>query len=187
MNNRVLIIGAVILALLLVLWLAISGLRSGDGEDEISENPITETEALVEPPISADAPLNFDHVWNETLNEYDPECDEGCIEVLNRPQGSHGGSVRVGVKSDIDDPVAQWSDCVQSIMSCYEGQLAAADFEGEINSAMHDCVLSSACPTECRGHYQSTVDDDLETVNRALDAVFLGERAACLPTEAWIQ
>lgn len=187
MNNRILIIGGVILALLLILFLAMGGLRSddeaGDGEDAKTGDP----QALIEPAAPEEAALNFDHVWSEATTAYEPECDEGCTEILNRPQGTHGGSVRIGVRPDIDDPVAQWSDCVQSIMSCYEERLGADDFDGEQGRAMHDCVLSSACPAECRDHYQSTVGDNLEAVNAALDSVFLGERAACLPTEAWVE
>lgn len=187
MNNRILIFGGVILALLLIFWLALGGLRSGDETRETepvgASTPPTQTQS----DTSEVAPLNFDHVWNETSTAYDPECDESCTEILNRPQGSHGGSVRIGVKPDIDDPVAQWSDCIESIMTCYEGRLDADDFDGELNPAMHDCVLSSACPSECRDHYQSTVNDNLDALNAALESVFLGERAACLPTEAWVE
>ena len=186
MNNRMLIIGGVILALLLVLWLAMSGSRSDGDDRDLDQTIVNETE-VVEASEPDDTPLNFDHVWREASVEYDPECAENCTEVLSRPQGAHGGSVRVGVKPAIDDPVAQRSDCVQTIMSCYEGRLRAEDFDGEKDRVMHDCILSSACPEECRDHYQSTVSENLSAVNAALDSVFLGERAACLPTEAWVE
>lgn len=187
MRNRIIVAIILIVSLLLGFWL-VFGRAAGPPADEPSmmseDSPLPAAPSSVE---MVEAPLNFDHVWKKTTIDYDPECSDNCIELLERPAGAHGGSVRLVVNPEIDDPVAQWGDCVGSIMACYENGIDSDSTPLHRDETMHTCILESACPAECRNHYSLDVNDDMMRVNAALESTFLGERASCLPTEAWVE
>lgn len=187
MRNRFLI-GAILIAVsLAVLWQFAGSNTSPTETEPSSSSQASSALPIIESDETAKAPLNFDHVWKETTVTYDPTCSDGCVELLNRRAGAHGGGGKLSVDPNVNDPIAQWGDCVGSIMSCYESRVTDESFNAKREAAMHACVLESACPAECRDHYRASVEDNMARVNATLESVFLGERAACLPTEAWIE
>jgi hypothetical protein len=112
-----------------------------------------------------------DDRWAPTTTPYDPTCASGC-EVIEQGDFGHIGELTLLVNPNVDDPVAQWGDCIDSFRLCIEkGTDARA------------CSERSDCPESCRADYQDRIDgvNELEAQLEAFQAVFIDVGAPCLP------
>lgn len=112
-------------------------------------------------------------VWAPTTHPYDPAC-EGCQQVGVVAMGHLGGAVTLRFDPLVDDPVAQWGDCVESLLVCLEGG-------GDPLS----CGDSADCPAACKAAFQAQVTgiSDVEGQVGALEAVYIVPGAPCRPQE----
>ena len=112
-----------------------------------------------------------DERWAPTTVPHDPSCASGC-EVIEQGDFGHIGELTLLVNPNVDDPVAQWGDCIQSFRGCIEqGTDARA------------CSEQSDCPESCRADYEGRIDgvSELEAQLDAFRAVYIDEGAPCLP------
>ena len=98
---------------------------------------------------------------------------ENCIALAPIDAG-HGGQdgLQLGYDPTIDDAVAQWGDCLESVLTC-RGK--TKDTRG--------CVAQSSCPETCRTGFARLAAG--QTAEPALGQLFLGyfveDGGACLP------
>ena len=109
--------------------------------------------------------------WAPTTTAYDPECASGC-QVLEEGEFGHVGAVSLSFNPDVDDPVAQWGDCIESFRVCVGGG-------GEVGS----CSEDSVCPEDCKADFEARLGSASEIGGQlaAFKAVYLDEGAPCLP------
>ncbi len=131
---------------------------------------------------------DFLDVWQPTTVPYDPSCSEECDELVVREGGTHGMSgMRLLYNPKVDDPIAQWSDCVMSITLCFEAEADDSMDQREMDDVLKVCVQKSQCPNRCKEVFRAKVEAiSLLTVDEELENVFVGEQALCLPREAWV-
>lgn len=120
---------------------------------------------------TSDAPPIEETRWAPTTTPYDPECASGC-EVIAEGEFGHVGSVTLAFNPNVDDPVAQWGDCIESFRAC-------VDRGGDALA----CSESSECPEDCRATFAAQVEgvSELEAQVGVFKAVYLDEGAPCLP------
>ena len=126
-----------------------------------------------------------DDLWAPTTHAYDPECTEECPEILSpRPIG-HGGDdgLVFSMRTDprLDDPIAQWGMCMDSVFSCTG--LEIPDGEAERADVLRQCVAQSDCPQACRDRFADRAGTDLDSVVDQFEAVFVAEDAWCAPRQ----
>ena len=115
-------------------------------------------------------------VWRPTTVPWDPECRSGCVEVARTVPLAHSGAeLRFRMNPAVDDPIAQWGDCLESVLSCLErdgGRLAP-------------CIDDAACPAECKAVFRTraagAADEDARA--DAFEAVFVDRAAPCRPAD----
>ncbi|WP_300543150.1 hypothetical protein [Maricaulis sp.] len=126
-----------------------------------------------------------DDLWQAATVPYDPECSEGCEVFRDQIPAGHGGrydaQLTLLVDPDLDDPIAQWSDCVDSVFTCL-GTDAPRDDAGRAGH-LRGCVAQSACPDPCRQRYASRSGGGLDGAVEAFGTIFLEEDAWCAPRQ----
>jgi hypothetical protein len=103
---------------------------------------------------------------------YDPTCAEGCEELLTGSD-PHAGGLRVMLDPLVDDPVAQWGDCVGEVVACLS--------EG---GEPRPCVAGAGlCPSSCVALYdrEAGAFADRDELLDAFERVFIDEGAPCAP------
>jgi hypothetical protein len=114
-------------------------------------------------------------VWRPTTVPWDPECRTGCVAIARTAPLAHADAeLLLRVNPAVDDPIAQWGDCLESILACLErdgGRLAP-------------CVDEAACPAECKALFrtQAAGATDEEARADAFEAVFVHRTAPCRPS-----
>lgn len=117
-------------------------------------------------------------VWQPATHSFSIEnCTRGkCKEFLRLPPL---GDMKVSflVDPEVDDEIAQWSDCLASVAKCMD---KGADYSGK---ALIACVKQSACPQACKesfSHKASSLSDD-DKVWALYNSQFVDEGGECLP------
>lgn len=123
-------------------------------------------------------------VWREAKVPYSVGCKGGDCKVLLPLSPTHGGTRPKDGKTRalvynprIDDAVAQWGDCLQSIMTCMT-KLKRNDDKG-----MRNCVAVSICPKECKERFAGEAGTDMDSSEAAFYNVFTDKEAVCRPDE----
>ncbi|MCP5038756.1 MAG: hypothetical protein GY945_14285 [Rhodobacteraceae bacterium] len=121
--------------------------------------------------------------WEAATIPYTSECGDDCT-VAGTIGGAHGteGAV-MRYDPSVDDEVAQWGDCLQSIFVCMDVGTQGAPSSQDKAALINNCVSKSACPAVCTDEFASSTADDPESVLRAFEDVFIGDQAWCLPVE----
>lgn len=122
-------------------------------------------------------------LWAETSHPYDPDCSEECPEILApRPLG-HGSrdGMTFSMRTDprIDDAVAQWGACMDSVFTCVDTEPPAA--ESERADHLRQCVAQSTCPDRCKTRFADSSGQSLDDAATAFQELFLEDNAWCLP------
>lgn len=111
-----------------------------------------------------------DGVWAPTTVPFDPTCAD-CKEI-GTTSLPHMGEMRVLTPEGVNDPVAQWSRCVNGILDCIE--------KTKDESA---CVESSSCPGACKNDYRAHLENlgrsDFDARWNSLRAVFVSPTSRC--------
>ncbi len=122
-------------------------------------------------------------VWKDAKVPYSVGCEGGC-KPLRAFAPAHGGKhnkdappPQLVYNPRIDDAVAQWGDCLQSIMSCVI-KLPRNDDKG-----MRNCVAASICPKECKERFAREAGSDMDASEKAFYNVFTDKEAVCRPDE----
>ncbi len=121
------------------------------------------------------------NVWEETTVPFDPECLENC-ESVGTIGGSHGTEgAEFMINRTVDDDIAQWGDCLESIFICISlGEDPNGSME-EKTDLVRECIAASACPEECTSRYARKSSSSPEAAQQAFFDVFIGDNAWCLP------
>jgi len=117
-----------------------------------------------------DTPHRLD-VWKEATVKPSPDCKD-CIKI--KSSVAHAGEIESTFYPLLDDAIAQWGDCMESILSCVEA-----------DKSPPACVEESKCPAECLGLYRQKVQG-VATKGEQLQlilSIFNDEDAPCLPKE----
>lgn len=130
---------------------------------------------------AADRPL--DDLWQPATAGFDPDCAEDCRVVMRQGPSDHdpssGVTLEIVTDPRLDDAVAQWGDCLDSVLSC-----AAVDADADTDAravTLRACVARSQCPAACRERYAARSEGDLDAAAAAFEAIFLEEDAWCAP------
>jgi hypothetical protein len=109
-------------------------------------------------------------VWKETTVPFDPDC-KGCEEI-GTTTIAHMGDFKIMRDSRVDDPDAQWSHCVNSVLDCIEQRKDESE-----------CVSSSKCPGPCKedydAHLRALGRSDVDAKWSAIKAVFASPTSRC--------
>jgi hypothetical protein len=156
--------------------------RCGDGRLDVRgaeqceppDTPACDQRCAALPPVSTTTTLPGPlDVWRPATVPFDPTCATGCTEVSRTaPLGHFQGTLRLRVNPAVDDPVAQWGDCLESVLVCYEA-----------DGALAACVAQAQCPPDCKTLFAEAAagaaDDEARVA--AFEAVFVGAGAPCRP------
>jgi len=111
--------------------------------------------------------------WLEPTVPYDPTCAGGCDETpIELGHLRDGFTLRID--PNVDDAVAQWGDCVESMLVCLEA-----------GSSARACVAAAECPEICKDLFDARaigVSDEARLLDH-FESVFIEEGAACRPVE----
>lgn len=119
-------------------------------------------------------------IWEPTRTPFNPErCLKGkCEEMLNLPLPQNKGlAFSILVDREVDDEIAQWSDCLSSIGLCVEKN---TEFSKEV---LLDCVGKSLCPQRCKEGFEQRVMkvNSTEDLWQNFDEYFVAEGGGCVP------
>lgn len=148
-----------------------AGDRDNNGEITVDEIVLAVTYALNGCP---DPPARLD-VWHPATVPFDPECLSGCIELeRTAPLGHSEAQIRLRINPDVDDPIAQWGDCLESVIACFER-----------DGALGPCVEQATCPTECKALFRERAANAANEDARvdAFEAVLVDSDAPCRPAD----
>jgi hypothetical protein len=112
-------------------------------------------------------------VWQPTTVPFDPECKSGCQDELIGTKLAHGfDEAHLQWNPAVDDAVAQWGDCLASMLRCFREQ--------------HDvraCAAEGDCPTQCKALFteRAPAGADDRALLRVLDGVYVNDDAPCRP------
>jgi hypothetical protein len=113
-------------------------------------------------------------VWQPTTVPFDPDCPN--CEVLETSDTLPHLGVQITFLYDpaVDDPIAQWGDCLQSMLECLQG-----------GSGMSACAASATCPSECKTLYatRAPAGADELTLLEVFNGVYVNCGAPCRPIE----
>lgn len=133
------------------------------------------------------------HVWAEATVPYTVDAceEEGACPELNIPASGHGAHgdenlMLFAYNPEIDDPIAQWGDCLDQVLACVQ-EGTAEEIDDEARAPLIDGCVEAAnlCPAECREEYVSRASaGSFEAAERAFFSVFVEERGYCVPREA---
>ncbi|MEE2525720.1 hypothetical protein V0U79_05025 [Hyphobacterium sp. HN65] len=136
---------------------------------------------------SADAPP--DDLWAEGSYTADPECDPSTpdCEVLLAPvpagHGSDGTGPAISLVAypELDDPIAQWGLCMDTVFTC----LGPPDDANATERAtrLRACVAQAECPQACLDRYAGQAGGDLDAAVDAFERIFVAEDAWCTPQQ----
>lgn len=139
--------------------------------------------------LGRDRPPN--DLWAEASYVADPDCEAGsaeCPVFIDPLPVGHGGSAASSAPTlyavtypGLDDPIAQWGQCMDSVLSCLT-PLEGAPAE-ERAAGLHTCVAASACPQACRDRYAARAGTDLATAHASFVEIFVEEDAWCAPRQ----
>jgi hypothetical protein len=111
-------------------------------------------------------------VWAATTVPFDSDCAD-CEEIDVTDFLPHfGGQTTFLYNEDIDDPVAQWADCLGSMLDCFQA-----------DGAVSDCAAAADCPAECKALFTQRAPpgaDEL-TLLEVLNGVYVNCGAPCKP------
>lgn len=95
-----------------------------------------------------------DH-WTPGDTPYHLDCRSNCVKMgpIGAPDGPPGATpvAVLGYDPKINDRIAQWGDCLQSVSNC------AYSREGPPEAVLPVCVQQSQCPAACKQRFASTV------------------------------
>jgi len=119
--------------------------------------------------------------WQPTTVPYDSKCEGECqknILEIAEIETAHLRGVKIAVRPDINDAIAQLGDCLDSIMDC-------VDESGDVTQTTI-CVAQSQCPTSCKEAYAKQFNSNMSARQQleGLDSIFLADSAICAPREA---
>lgn len=115
------------------------------------------------------APLD---VWEPTTVPFDTDCPE-CVEVDETDFLPHLGIQTTFLYNEnIDDPIAQWADCLGSMLDCLQA-------DGTVSA----CAAAADCPSECESLYTSRAPPGADeiTLLEVLNGVYVNCGAPCRP------
>lgn len=158
-NKRFIMIGAVILLLIIIIFVFMSKGKT---------------------PVEAVSPPRISSPWQPTTVPYDSECEGECLEnieeiaVIATP---HLSGIKIFVRPDVNDAIAQWGDCLDTIMDCIA--------EKDDASQAAACVAQSQCPDSCKDAYAKQFNAGMsdEQQMSGIDIIFLDDNAFCAPRE----
>lgn len=127
------------------------------------------------PRPSTPPPQDNTTLWRATTTPYPPACDNGACTSLHQVNLAHvDETVDIRFDPRVDDPVAQWADCLQQVFDCVKA-------DGPTRFSI--CVTGATlCPTTCRQRYTSTLaggEGDLTREKTAFKAVYLDHSSSC--------
>ncbi len=124
-------------------------------------------------------------LWQAATTQFDPDCSDECRVVLDERPTGHGGSgdasMMMLTDPRLDDAIAQWGDCLDTVISCLDPE--APGQTGPSAAQLRQCVARSTCPAACRERFASRSAGDLEAAAAAFETLFLVEDAWCAPRD----
>lgn len=138
---------------------------------------------------------NRPDVWEEATVPYSENaCEEdGACEVYAQALGGHGahdgeGLFEFSYNPAIDDSIAQWGDCLDSVFTCISTGMDAAASRGEEAdrvALLNNCIADAECPGECKDRFASrAAGQDFDGLEAVFFDMFVDERGYCVPREA---
>jgi len=115
---------------------------------------------------------SLDDPWLPGNGEFDESC-ENCEDFVEIDD-PHAGDLVIKVVDGLDDPLAQWGECISSFFACWEEE-----------KPVPDCVAHSQCPEPCKAEFRREVSgaEDEEQEIYAFNRVFVDDEAPCRAPE----
>lgn len=124
-------------------------------------------------------------VWDETTVPFDPACAENCEDLGGVIDSSHGSpAMEFSYNPNVDDAVAQYGDCMQSVFQCIaNAELDPFAEQSAKAGVARTCVAQSICPPECKDRFANQAAGSPDAVMSAFESTFIANDAWCLPRE----
>jgi hypothetical protein len=120
-----------------------------------------------------------DH-WTPGDTPYRVNCGAGCKSLgkIGSPHGPDGAEpvATLAVDPKVNDRIAQWGDCLQSVSDCAYGRAGAPE------AVLPVCVRQAKCPAACKEAFASRTAGlkGRPVVDAYLD-MFSGKDGYCTP------
>lgn len=120
--------------------------------------------------------------WEDATVPFDSDCEDDCISLGTVGQSHGSAPVELLYNPAVDDPIAQWGDCLENIFVCMKPDENIDATPDEKAAIINSCVASSICPVQCNDKFDAISGSSIDRVLQAFDDVFIGPTAWCLPT-----
>jgi hypothetical protein len=141
-------------------------LKKAVGQDVALNCPCITTTTTIPPPLD---------VWQPATVPFDPAC-VGCEEIEITEILPHVGTeVQFLYDPAVDDPIAQWGDCLASMLECFRD-----------GAGVRACAADAACPSACKDLFaeRAPLAADEPALLGVLNGVYVHVNAPCRPAEA---
>jgi hypothetical protein len=142
-------------------------LKKAVGQSVTLSCPCATTTTTIPPPLD---------VWQPTTVPFDPTCSQDCEELETTELLPHTGTeVRFLYDAAVDDPVAQWGDCLASMLSCLRN-----------GTGVRACAADATCPSPCKDLFEARAPlaADEPALLDVLNGVYVDATAPCRPAGA---
>ncbi len=121
--------------------------------------------------------------WTPGDTSYRVDCGASCVKLgpIGAPDGpgDAGPVAELAVDPGVNDRIAQWGDCLQSVSNC------AYSHPGEPEAVLPVCVRQSTCPTACKERFASrTAGLKGKPMLDAYLEMFSGRDGYCTPRQS---
>ena len=116
----------------------------------------------------------LDDPWLPGNGAFDERSCEDC-EPFAELHDPHLRDLDLRLAPDLDDPLAQWGECIGSVFACWEDD----------DEPLPTCVAASSCPEPCKAEFRREVEGaaDVEEEVYAFNRVFVDDDAPCRQPE----
>ena len=108
-------------------------------------------------------------IWKSGSITPDTQCKEDCEQLSSLAPGHKGEKIQLVYNPRINDEIAQWGDCLDTVMRCKKDK----------NNSFRDCVSTSSCPQACK----KAIKEDTRPDDIAFEALFINNGGLCVPQD----
>jgi len=122
--------------------------------------------------------------------DFSAACEAECITIAEGSLG-HGaesreeGEIAMSFRylPSADDDIAQWGDCLDSVLLCWEETHDPAASDAARAGALTACVTAASCPASCGTRFAAEAGADFASVETLFLANYIDEGGFCTPGE----
>jgi len=117
--------------------------------------------------------------WQPTTEAYKVDCGAECSVISSVTPGHKGSALPLIYNPKVNDEIAQWGDCIETVMKCVRQA-----------NTFKECVDEDvSCPAICVEKFQSKVQNitNPKRQRKIFESIFIDDGGLCVPEDREIQ